>query len=324
MRYLFVVNPFSGAGKGETTGRLLNTMLPEHPAYCDGRGRTFLVNQLDSGRLRDVLSGAEAVVAVGGDGTASSLIPHILRCSSPPALGLIPLGTSNDLARAVGVSVRDDYTDRQTLRETLDRLSGARHVKLDVLAVNEKVLFCNYFSIGLDAAIVRDFDNIRNSRWARLFPPGRATNNLLYFLMGLKNAGFHLEPPVEIEYSDQSEGHRVEIDSRCRAIIVSNLPFYAGGCPIRPDARTDDGLFEITIVRSAYQFITLIATRFLPFLRLPSGLRQYRARHATIYLSSPSPSQIDGDRCCEAEAIATRLKISLHATLRVLRPRSPM
>lgn len=323
-RYVFIVNPRSGAGKGERVAETLDKVLAEHPILREGMGQIFTVDELDAGRLCRVLAGAEAVVAVGGDGTVSYLLPHILACESPPALGLIPLGTSNDLARALGVSVRADYTDAETLRRTLDGFLDARHENLDVLSVNQGRFFCNYLGIGFDAAIVRDFDDVRTSRLAKLLPPGRLTNNLLYFLLGLKNAGFYLKPPVEIAYGNEQGDHRTGIDSPCRAIIVSNLPVYAGGCPISPDARTDDGLFEMTLVRTIWQFILLILSRFLPFVRLPRRVARYRARWATIRLTSPAPFQIDGEKGSDADALMPSLNISIHASLHVLTPRRPM
>jgi len=280
----------------------------------------LLTSRLDSGDTHEMVSGAETVVAVGGDGTVSRLLPGLFRRKPPPALALIPLGTSNDLARTLGISVQHDYSDPQTLRETLDKIVNARRTCLDVLCVNEKALFCNYFGIGLDAAIVQDFDNARNSRWAGLLPAGRATNNFLYLLMGLKNARFYLKPPMNLDYVDGGNCYHVPIDSQCRTIIVSNLPVYAGGCPIRPDARIDDGLFEITVVRSAYQFIRLILTRFVPFLRLPRGLGQYRAREAAIHLRDACQSQIDGETYAGSESASNRLNISHHSSLTVLIP----
>ncbi|MBI4832462.1 MAG: hypothetical protein HY801_13125 [Candidatus Lindowbacteria bacterium] len=175
--YIFIVNPSSGGGKGEEVARLLNRMLPDHPAFCDGKGQVFFANHVDAGMLRDTLADARAVVAVGGDGTAHHLIPYLLSGATPPVLGLIPLGTSNDLARALGVPMDKDYTDERILRKTLDELLGAEATNLDVLSVNEEVFFTNYFSIGLDAIIVRDFDDVRKSSWAKLLPAGKITNN---------------------------------------------------------------------------------------------------------------------------------------------------
>jgi diacylglycerol kinase family enzyme len=317
-RCLFVVNPFSGAGKGRRIANLLAELLPAHPSLRDGKGEVILINDVDSSGLGEMLSKTETVVAVGGDGTISYLLPHILSCSSPPALGLIPLGTSNDLARALGISVRDDYTSEETLRRTLALLTNARRESLDIFSVNGNVFFSNYFSLGFDAAIVRDFGILRNSRLAALLPSGRWINNILYFFVGLKNAGFYLNPPLEIDHVEGDDQVQIRIDARCRSLIFSNLPIYAGGCPIRPDACKDDGICEITIAHNLYQFVMLILARFVPFLRAPSGLGRYRTRHATIRLCSPAPSQVDGEECSEAQNANSTLNISFHASLPVL------
>ncbi|RJP74216.1 MAG: hypothetical protein C4532_02965 [Candidatus Abyssobacteria bacterium SURF_17] len=318
--YLFLVNPFSGAGGGEKIASMLEKILPGRPVLREGIGEVVLINQIDDDRLRALLSRVEVVVVVGGDGTVSHLIPHILECLSPPAIGLIPLGTSNDLARTLGVSVDENYTDESTLKRAVEGLLNARETKLDILSVNDKLFFCNYFSIGLDAAIVRDFHRVRGSRWVKLLPAGRLTNNVLYFFMGLRNAGFCIEPPVEITFTGEDRERRITIESRCRAIIIGNLPFYAGGCPLCPQAQKDDGMFEITVVWSAYQYIMLIATRFLRFLRLPRGMSQYRARRATISMASRSPFQIDGEKGTDTGSLPSTLTFSVHASLRVLVP----
>lgn len=314
--YLFVVNPSSGAGKGGIVADLLNKLLPRHPSLAEGEGAVVLT---EGPGLAEKLSRAKAAIAVGGDGTASSLVPHILACETPPALGLIPLGTSNDLARALGVPVADDYTSEPTLRKMLDLLLNAKKATLDVFSVNGRLLFCNYFSAGFDAAIVQDFDHFRGSRLARRLPSGRFMNNLLYFLIALKKAGFHLEPPIEIECRGRDESRRLMMNSRCLAIIATNLPVYAGGCRIGADAAKDDGLFEITVVRNLYQFTRLILTRFVPFMRLPE-LTQLQAREATIRLHAPAPSQIDGEKCAEADADAPCLNIAFHESISVLIP----
>jgi diacylglycerol kinase family enzyme len=316
-RYLFVVNPSSGAGKGEIIAGLLEKILPEHARFGGDKAEMVLTDRVDPSELSEKLTSADVAIAIGGDGTVSRLVPHCLACEKPPAIGLIPLGTSNDLARTLGVSVKADYTNEDTLRHTLEGFLSACEEQLDIFCVNDHLFFCNYFSVGFDAAIVRDFDTFRNSRKAKMLPPGRLTNNFLYFLSGLANVRFHL-PPLEIECTRNTESSRLIMDSSTLAIIVSNLPIYAGGCRIAPEAQKDDGVFEITVAHNIYEFVRMILTRFIPFLGLPSGLGRYSCRETTIRLDSPAPSQIDGEQCSEADTEKPCLTITCRAKLRVL------
>ncbi len=320
-RYIFVVNPSSGAGKGEVIAGLLQKLLPEHPRLGGGGAEVLLTNRIEASELTEKLSHFDAAIAVGGDGTVSRLAAHLLECENPPALGLIPLGTSNDLARTLGISVTADYASAEILGYALDGILNAKAEKLDIFSVNETLLFCNYFSIGFDAAVVRDFDAVRGSRSSGALPAGRFTNNMLYFLMGLKNLFFRLPPTIEIAMAKDGGDRKLKLDSPCRAIILSSLPIYAGGCRISPDAKKGDGAFEITVVHNIYEYATLILSRFLPFLDPAKRLESYKAENATVRLQSPAPSQIDGEKCSEADVPAPILRISFRNNLQVLTPR---
>jgi diacylglycerol kinase family enzyme len=319
-RYLFIINPLSGAGKGKVVAELLRRLLPTHPGFRDGKSEIVSVNELDTPEFLKLATHADAFIAVGGDGTASRLIPYMLNCDSSPALGLIPLGTSNDLARALGISVKEDYAREPGIQKALVSIQNAEMGRLDVFRVNEEVFFCNYFGIGLDAAIVRDFDRIRSKEWTRLAPLQRFMNHVFYLLTGLKNVGFFLDPAIEIGYEIEGDAHHVKLDDRCRGIIVTNLPIYAGGCRIRPDAHMDDGTFEITVVHTVGEYIGLILTRFIPFLHAPKKLSRYRAGRATIRLQAAAPCQRDGERCSEPAIMSSAFEIAFHSHIRVLAP----
>jgi diacylglycerol kinase family enzyme len=298
--YRFLINPRSGAGKGRRIGEVLSRILANHPILGQDASEVTMLDGLTAEQLRRLVSESKTIFAIGGDGTISGLLAFLMQSKSPPALGLLPIGTSNDLARALGAAVDADFTDERVLRQTLDRLLAKRPYLLDIFCVNERWFFCNYFSVGLDAAIVCDFDRIRSSKMTRLLPHGRFTNNMLYFFMGLKNARFHLAAPIEISFELSGKKDNLKIDHPIRALIAGNLPVYAGGCRICPEAKTDDGLFEIFIVRSALQYLLLIGTRFIPFLRLPRGITKLQAGRAEIHFASPAPFQIDGEKGSES------------------------
>lgn len=317
-RYTFLINRRSGAGTGNKIAKVLMRVLARHPVLGQDAAEVFMLDESAETELKGVVSQSERIFLLGGDGTVSRFIPLLLRAEPRPAVGLLPIGTSNDLARALGASVNADYTDERVLQETVDRLATGRPFPLDIFCVNDQLFFCNYFSVGLDAAIVCDFDKIRESRFARSLPRGRFTNNALYFFMGLKNAGFRLAPPIAVSIERSGKREHMTIEHPIRSIIASNLPVYAGGCRICPDARTDDGLFEIALVQSAFQYILLIATRFIPFLRLPRGIARLRGERAEIRLSSPAPFQIDGERGPASFRAEGRLDISRSETISLL------
>ncbi|RJP17531.1 MAG: hypothetical protein C4520_16335 [Candidatus Abyssobacteria bacterium SURF_5] len=316
-KYAFIVNPASGAGEGAQIAAMLMRIVKDHPRLGEGEAAVFTVDRLSEDEMISLISESEMLIAVGGDGTVSQLISRMMQSKRTPALGVVPVGTSNDLARALGAPLRADFTDDRVLRATIDRLLSARPILLDILAINGRFFFCNYFSMGFDAIIVSDFAQMRKSRWIRLLPRGRFVNNLIYFLMGVKNAGFRLSPPVvvSIEYSGAEK--RLTFDQPVRAVIVTNLPVYAGGTRINPGARLDDGRFEITVVETLFQFIIVILTRFLRFLTLPRGIVQVRAERAEIQLHGPAPCQIDGEAAFDALSADHLLKITRWGSIRI-------
>jgi diacylglycerol kinase (ATP) len=317
LRLAFLVNPFSGAGQGEKVARILIRMLPEHPVM-GGQSAVFMVNEISPEKLREIVSGSELVFVVGGDGTVSRLIGHIIEAQAAPILGLIPIGTSNDLARALGGRLDANYEKQDVLLKTVERLVSARPVDLDVFQINDSLFFTNYFSIGFDAVIVSDFEKTRNRRWFRLFPKATVVNNIAYFMLGLKNVGFHLVPPVTITIEYEGREQRLIFENTLRAVIATNLPVYAGGTRINPEGQFDDGIFELTVIESLYQYVVIIATRFIPFLRLPRSIRQYRAERAQIHIQAPASCQIDGEHRSDDQLLRSKLEIAYSGRIRIL------
>lgn len=316
-QFAFLVNPYSGAGQGEKVARTLMRLLPKHP-FPERRPVVLMVNEISSEKLREIVLNSEVVFVIGGDGTVSRLIGHIIEAQAAPIFGLIPIGTSNDLARALGGRLDADYQKEDVLFKTIDRLLASQPRTLDVFRVNDSLFFINYFSIGFDAAIVGDFEKARNRRWFRLFPKARIVNNITYFMMGLKNIGFRLAPPITISIEYKGAEQRLNFRNALRAIIATNLPVYAGGTRINPGGQFDDGIFELTIVESLYQYVVIIATRFISFLRLPRSLRQYQAERARIQIQAPASCQIDGEHRREERLLRSTLEIAHGGRIRIL------
>lgn len=162
-----------------------------------------------------------AVVAVGGDGTASVVRNHV-----PLAVPLVPvpMGTENLLGRFVGQGVDPDAVCR-----TLD---DGVVVGLDLGRANGKH-FLLMISAGFDAEVVRSLHLNRRGNITR-------AAYLLPTLQAIRSYGY---PPLRV-YSDGASGSR-DAAIECRWLFGFNLPLYALGLPIAPDAVATDGLLDV-------------------------------------------------------------------------------
>lgn len=171
-----------------------------------------------------VASGTAAVVAVGGDGTAHAALQAVAGTAMP--LGLVPAGTGNDLALALGVPPDPGAA----VRALADDLHAGEGRRLDVGRVGDRwwatVLCC-----GFDSAVT---DRANRLRW----PRGRRRYDLAVLLELARLR------PDEITLVMDGEVRTVP----ATMIAVGNTAWYGGGLEICPGADPADGLFDVTVV----------------------------------------------------------------------------
>jgi diacylglycerol kinase family enzyme len=170
------------------------------------------------GRLR-------AVVAAGGDGTASDLVN---RNESNIPVALFPLGTENLLARYLGLSSDPPKAAR---------IIAAGHTKtLDAGLANGR-LFLLMASCGFDADVVQRLHSAREghiTQWSYAKPIMRSIRSYQYpqFRVTCRLSGPDAEIPIEYAFP-------------ARWAFVSNLPCYAGRLCFSPCAKGDDGRLDV-------------------------------------------------------------------------------
>ncbi|RBY81381.1 sphingosine kinase [Blastococcus sp. TF02-09] len=171
-----------------------------------------------------VAAGTGAVVAVGGDGTAHAALQAVAGTATP--LGLVPAGTGNDLATALGVPA-DPAAAVRALAADL-RAGEARRV--DAGRVRNRwwatVLCC-----GFDSAVT---DRANRLRW----PRGRRRYDLAVLLELARLR------PNEITLVLDGEVRTVP----ATMVAVGNTAWYGGGMEICPGADPADGRFDVTVV----------------------------------------------------------------------------
>lgn len=234
-----------------------------------GRERRYAVDDF-ARRVQDV----DCVVAVGGDGTINIVASELVRSGAHAhvPLGVIPYGTGNNLVRSYGLE-RDAEKALLIIRQgyTID---------LDIGVINQQHHFINT-SFGFFAHLV-----------AR-----RATNSLVGWTYDtLRHIGF-TPWPTRIRYTDAAD-RVVELPSQ-RYIVgaLLNTSHYASIFHMAPDAISDDGLFDVKLVREtpvlAYPLMfTVILTGQYDLSR---NTMTFRTRRMEVIPDTICHFETDGD-----------------------------
>jgi diacylglycerol kinase (ATP) len=171
-----------------------------------------------------VATGTGAVVAIGGDGAAHTALQAVAGTTTP--LAVIPAGTGNDLARAVGVPQNPAAAARAA---AADLLAGTA-LTVDVGRTGGRwwatVLCC-----GFDSAVT---DRANRLRWPR--GPRRYDVAILVELARLR--------PVELTLVLDGRSQTLPVT----LVAVGNTPWYGGGMKVCPGADPSDGLFDVTVI----------------------------------------------------------------------------
>jgi diacylglycerol kinase (ATP) len=160
----------------------------------------------------------DLVIVCGGDGTMNSAADGILRTGLP--LGIMPLGTANDLARTLGIP------------DTADAAAGVilagRTRAVDLGTVNE-IPFFNVASLGLSVGVTRRLQGIMKRRLGVLAYPVAAAVTVV------KSGRFRA--------SLRADGEEVPVATL--QIAVGNGRYYGGGTVVEQTAEIDDGLLDV-------------------------------------------------------------------------------
>jgi diacylglycerol kinase (ATP) len=270
VRLALVVNPRSGngraAGAAETTQRRLESAgITVHRLQgADGD---------DAARLcRDaVADGVDAVVAVGGDGMAHLALQAC--AGTRTALGIVPTGTGNDLARALSLPLGDPSSSADLLA------AGAIRV-VDAVRTADQWWAC-VLGVGFDGAVN---DRANRMRW----PRGRRRYDLAVV------AELRTYRPTRFVLTLDDE--RVEVDAML--VAVGNAPSYGGGMKVCPDAVLDDGLLDVVVVGplSRTRFLRLFPRVFAGTHVQDASVTVRRARHVVIDGPPAATAYADGER----------------------------
>ncbi len=268
-RYFVILNPKAGRGKGEKARAELEAELkkqgiPFELAPTEYAGQAIEL-AAEAARHFDV------VVAAGGDGTANEVANGIME-SGGTTMGLLPIGSGNDFARAMKIPKK--------LPEAVAILARGKTKKIDVGLVNGRH-FPNGLGIGFDALVVRESMRIKRLR------------GLLIYLAAVIKSVFKYDSP---HMTLQLDG-KTQVDDRVFMVTVGNGISLGGGFILTPDAKNDDGVFDVCVFHHL--------TKPKIFLNLPKvfwgghtkikEVEMFRASEVDIFSSDPVEAHVDGE-----------------------------
>lgn len=242
------------------------------------------------GQARTALAaGADVVLACGGDGTIRN-VAQIL-AGSGTALGLLPAGTGNLLARNLAMPLADTAGALRTALCGSSLSIDVGRVRID--DGTEEQVFLVMAGMGFDAAIMAGAPPRLKARWGPL----------AYFISGIRE----LKGPqirIGLVLEDGPELRR-----RVRTVLVGNCGRLLAGLVLMPAARMDDGLLDVMAI-APKGIIGWLAVTARVLTRRRSGhpiVEHWQGSGLTITAEAPQQTQLDGDPVGRAQVLHMRV-----------------
>lgn len=293
-KFVFLINPISGGGQGKVIFEFLPEIM-KSMGFAESEWKSDFTRAHDMrDQIREALESTETLVAVGGDGTVSAVLSTMLTgdYANRVKIGLIPLGTGNDLARVL--HLYKPFVDRGLLF-LVRRLLRAQSRPFDIWKVNGKLAMANYFSGGIDARIAHDFNSDRAN--GVIASNSVIANKLHYVRRFFADRGYVLKHST-LGFCD-SKGVCESIDTTGhRTVIVGNIPSFASGANPFYKSKMADGLLEVVDVPNMFNFLMAIAIGNIPVvggIYKKYFLKSRKVRSLKMVLSEDEFLQLDGE-----------------------------
>lgn len=283
-RALLIVNTKSRSG-GEALGLTRDALARRgvEPIHRESDSRETL-----SPLIVEHAGSVDMIVVAGGDGTINAAARGVLESGKP--LGIIPVGTANDLARTLGVPA--------DIEQAADVIAGGRLRRIDVGLVND-VPFFNVASIGLSVELTRELTSEVKRRWGKL--------------------GYAVAAARALSKARPFRASIVGADQRVRVftlqIAVGNGVYYGGGSKIEETAEIDAGELDLYSLEFAKAWRVVLMLR-----ALRSGVhgswkevRAMKGEAFEIRTRRPRPVNADGEIVTETPARFSQLRGAVEA-----------
>ena len=225
--------------------------------------------------------GVDVVVAIGGDGTVNEVASAIVHSST--ALGIIPCGSGNGLARHLLLPLN--------VRKAIEVINRCEIRQLDYGIINDYPFFCTC-GMGFDAFV--------SMKFAEAGKRGPIT-----YVENVLREGLKYKPET---YTIEDENGTLQY----KAFLIScaNASQYGNNAYIAPQASMSDGLMDVIIMEpfDVFEAPQISIEMFSKTLDKNSKIKTFRTRHLHIRRDKPGVIHYDGDPVMTGADIDVELK----------------
>jgi diacylglycerol kinase (ATP) len=285
-----IINPLSGGATPAQGGRRA-ALASDALARAGEHGDVFITER--RGHARELAAaaaqrGARLVIAWGGDGTVNEVASSLVFGTA--ALGIVPSGSGNGLARELTVSRRPDQAIAEALR--------AEPRAIDAGELGGR-LFFNLAGLGFDAHIAACFDRDPSGRRGlRTYARVTAREMFRY------QAGQYCVDGLTVE--------------RALLVTLANSGQFGNGARVAPAARVDDGLLDLVVFEEATRLgaIATIPRLFTGGFSRVKGVTVRQVEKLTITADRPMAFHVDGEPAqagtvLEGRVLASALRVAV-------------
>ncbi|AHJ97376.1 diacylglycerol/lipid kinase family protein [Hymenobacter swuensis] len=281
VRICFILNPTSGTNRTQDVPTLLTR-------YATAAGAEFEIQLTQrAGHATELAReaaarGCRVVVAVGGDGTVNEVARGLL--GTPAALGIVPRGSGNGLARHLRIPLDLPGAVRRACQPTFQHIDAGR--------INGHWFFCTA-GLGFDAHVSKMF--------AQAGTRGLST----YVKVALREYRRYRPVPVQVQLENA-----LLLDTHCYVLAFANAAQYGNNAYIAPRADIQDGLLDVCLID---QLPMLRAVRVgvglaLGTLATSGGAAYHTSRRIQVEAAHPIGFHVDGDYVADATRFVVELE----------------